>query len=80
MENEQVTVIENVSFYDFGFFNIQLSNRRSISIPLDEFPKISMLTSEEKEAYEIIDGEYVSFLTLDKIYSFKELTGWNKPL
>lgn len=72
--------ITNVSFKDENFLILDLSNRRSVQIPLDEFPEIASLTSEEKEDYQVIDDEYLSFLALDEIYSLKELIGLDKPL
>jgi len=72
--------ITNVSFKDENFLILDLSNRRSVQISLDEFPEIASLTSEEKEDYQVIDDEYLSFLALDEIYSLKELIGLDKPL
>ena len=54
---------------------LDLSNKRSVQIPLNEFPEIALLTSEEKEDFEIIDDEYLSFLSIDEIYSLKDLIG-----
>lgn len=68
-------MITNVSFIDENTMVLDLSNKRSIQIPLDEFPDIAALNAQEREDFEIIDGEYLSFLEIDEIYSLKELIG-----
>lgn len=72
---EKAFSITNVGFQDENNLILTLSNRRSISVPLDQFPIIASLTVEEREDFEIIDGEYLSFLAIDEIYSLKELIG-----
>ncbi len=54
---------------------LDLSNKRSIQIPLNEFPVIAALNAQEREDFEIADGEYLSFLAIDEIYSLQELIG-----
>ena len=54
---------------------IELDNGRTFIIQLDEFPEIKKLSKTEKEDFEVIDGNYLSFLNIDKIYSIKELIG-----
>lgn len=53
-------MITNVSFKDENTMILDLLNKRSVYIPLDEFPIIAALTSEEREDFEIIDDEYFS--------------------
>jgi hypothetical protein len=54
---------------------LSLSNDRTFIVPLEKFKQIESLTSLQKEDFEIIDGENLSFLALDEIYSIHELIG-----
>ncbi len=73
---EKTLSIINVSFSDENTLVLDLSNKRSIQIPLDDFPDIAALNAWEREDFEIIDGEYLSFLEIDEIYSLKYLIGY----
>ncbi|MVN21269.1 hypothetical protein [Mucilaginibacter arboris] len=73
---EATLSITNVSFINENTLVLDLSNKRSIQIPLDEFPDIAALNTQEKEDFEIIDDEYLSFLAIDEIYSLKDLIGY----
>lgn len=75
---EKIIAITSVEFQDQNTLILNLSNKRSISILLVEFPLISALSSEEREDFEIIDDEYLSFLAIDEIYSLKDLIGFSK--
>lgn len=72
---EATLSITNISFSDENTLVLHLSNKRSLQIPLAEFPFIAALKAQEREDFEIIDGEYLSFLAIDEIYSLKELIG-----
>ena len=72
---EQTLGITNVSFDDENTLILDLSNGRSVRIPLNDFPDIAILTAAEREEFEIIDDEYLSFIEMDEIYSLKELIG-----
>ncbi|WP_299288007.1 DUF2442 domain-containing protein [uncultured Mucilaginibacter sp.] len=69
-------MITNVSFINENTIILDLSNKRSIQIPLDEFPDTAALNAREREDFEIIDDEYLSFLEIDEIYSLKYLIGY----
>ncbi len=73
---EKTLSITNVSFKDKNTIVLDLSNKRSIQIPLDDFSDIAALSNQEREDFEIIDDEYLSFLAIDEIYSLKDLIGW----
>lgn len=73
---EATLSITNVSFSDENTLVLDLSNKRSIQIPLDDFPDIAALNAQEREDFEIIDGEYLSFLEIDEVYSLKYLIGY----
>ena len=44
-------------------------------VPLDKFPAIKNLSSEEKKLFEIIDDIFLSFLAIDDIFSIEDLIG-----
>lgn len=69
-------MITNVSFTNENTMVLDLSNKRSIQIPLDEFPNIAALNSQEREDFQIIDEEDFSFLAIDEINSLKHLIGY----
>lgn len=54
---------------------LQLSNDRTFIIPLDKFKAIADLSPNERQDFEVIDGENLSFMALDEIYSLHELIG-----
>jgi hypothetical protein len=49
-------------------------------VPLDKFPVIKALSSDEKKACEIIDDRYLSFPAIDEVYSIEELIGLQNEL
>ena len=70
---EKSISITNVRFKDENTMILDLSNENSILIPVNDFDDISQLTSQEREDFEIIDGEYLSFLAIDEIYYLNDL-------
>lgn len=67
--------ITDVKFVGNSAMLLSLSNDRTFIVPLDKFKEIAALNQKQKEDFEIIDGENLSFLALDEIYSIHELTG-----
>jgi hypothetical protein len=67
--------ITDVKFVGNSAMLLSLSNDRTCIVPLEKFRQIESLTPAQKEDFEIIDGEYLSFLALDEIYSIHELIG-----
>ncbi len=67
--------IKDVQFVGSSVMLITLSNGRAFIVPLDSFEDIARLSVEEKENFEVIDGENLSFLALDEIYNLHELIG-----
>jgi hypothetical protein len=67
--------IKSVQFVGISAILLSLSNDRTFIVPLDKFKKIADLTVEEREDFEVIDGEHLSFLAIDEIYSLQELIG-----
>ena len=67
--------ITDIKFVGNSAMLLSLSNERTFIVPLDKFKEIEALTSSQKEDFEIIDGENLSFLALDQIYSLHELIG-----
>ncbi len=70
-----VVEIKDIQFIGDSAMLLSLSNDRAFIVPLDKFKEIESLTKEEKNNFEIIDGENLSFLALDEIYSLRELLG-----
>jgi len=69
--------IKNIEFINSSILFVHLQNDRVFIVPLDKFPAIKNLSAEEKKAFEIIDDTYLSFLSIDEIFSVEELIGIN---
>ncbi len=67
--------IKSVEFINSSVMFVHLDNDRTFIVPLEKFPVIQHLSSEGKKAFEIIDDNYLSFLSIDEIYSIEELIG-----
>ena len=67
--------IKAVEFINSSIMFVHLDNDRTFIVPLEKFPAIQKLTAEEKKAFEIIDDQNLSFLSIDEIYSIEELIG-----
>ncbi len=67
--------ITDVRFVGNSAMLLSLSNDRTCIVPLEKFKQIESLTPLQKEDFEIIDGENLSFLALDEVYSIHELIG-----
>jgi hypothetical protein len=67
--------ITDVKFVGNSSMLLSLSNDRTCIVPLEKFKQIESLTPLQKEDFEIIDGENLSFLALDEVYSIHELIG-----
>lgn len=69
--------IKTIEFINSSILFVHLNNDRTFIVPLDKFPVIKTLSQEEKKQFEIIDQKYLSFLSIDEIYSIEELIGMN---
>ncbi|MFN7258888.1 MAG: hypothetical protein ACK5TU_03215, partial [Cyclobacteriaceae bacterium] len=58
--------ITDVKFVGNSSMLLSLSNDRTCIVPLEKFKQIESLTPLQKEDFEIIDGENLSFLALDE--------------
>jgi hypothetical protein len=67
--------ISKIDFIGKNVMFLHLTNERTVLVPLDKFQPIADLTPEQREEFEIIDDQYLSFLALDEVYSLKELIG-----
>ncbi len=67
--------IKNIEFINSSVLFVHLNNDRTFIVPLDKFPAIKNLTSDEKKAFEIIDDKYLSFLAIDDVFGVEELIG-----
>ena len=68
--------IKNIEFINSSILFVHLTNDRVFIIPLEKFPVIKKLSSEEKKDFEIIDEKYLSFLAIDEVFSIEELIGF----
>ncbi len=67
--------IRSIDFLNSSIMFIHLDNDRTFIVPLDKFPAIQKLSKDQKNDFEIIDGNYLSFLAIDEVYSTNELIG-----
>lgn len=67
--------IKNIEFINNSILFVHLHNDRVFIVPLDKFPAIKNLSPDEKKDFEIIDDTYLSFLSIDEIFSVEELIG-----
>ena len=67
--------IRHIDFINSSIMFVHLNNERTFIVPLDKFPAIQALSPEQKEDFEIIDGDQLSFLALDDLYSVNKLIG-----
>jgi len=67
--------IRGIDFINSSIMFIHLDNDRTFIVPLDKFPSIQKLSKGERNDFEIIDGNHLSFLAIDEVYSIHELIG-----
>ncbi len=67
--------IKSIEFINSTIMFVHLDNDRAFVVPLEKFPAIKELSSTDKKAFEIIDNKYLSFLSIDDVYSLEELIG-----
>ena len=67
--------IKSVELINKSIMFVHLDNDRTFIVPLEKFPAIQNLSPEEKKAFEIIDEKYLSFLSIDEVYSIGDLIG-----
>jgi len=67
--------IRNIELLNGSTLFIHLTNERIFLVPLEMFPAIQQLSTEERKDFEIIDGTNLSFLAIDEVYSLPELIG-----
>lgn len=67
--------INSVEFLNSTIMFVHLDNDRTFLVPLDNFPAIKNLTTEQRKDFEIIDNAHLSFLAIDDVYSVNELLG-----
>ncbi len=67
--------IKDINFMGSNLMFLHLTNERIILVPLYEFPEIKILNEKQKTDFEIIDEQFLSFLSIDEIYNVKDLLG-----
>ena len=68
-----VPSIRNIEFINSSIMFVHLDNDRTFLVPLDKFPAIKNLSSQQRKNYEIIDDHNLSFVAIDDIYSIHDL-------
>lgn len=72
-------ITASVEITGINFFNgqliVQLSNDRTVAVPLEKFPAIQALNEADRRDFEVIDGTHLSFLAIDDVFSVEELVG-----
>lgn len=63
--------IKNIEFINDTILFVHLTNDRLFMVLLDKFPVIKNLSQEEKKSFEIIDDKFLSFLSIDDVFSLK---------
>lgn len=71
----ETPAISKIDFMGNNLMFLHLRNGRTVLVPLEPFPPITRLTADEREYFEIIDEQYLSFLAIDEVYSVRELIG-----
>ncbi len=64
-----------IDFVTSNTISLYLSNERTVLVPLDKFQPIANLTPEQRNDFEIIDYQHLSFLAIDEVYSLGEFLG-----
>lgn len=67
--------IRSIDFINSSIMFVHLANDRTFIVPLDKFPTIQKLSQEQRNDFEIIDGNNLSFLAIDDVYSLNDLLG-----
>ena len=67
--------IRSIELINSSIMFVHLDNDRTFIVPLEKFPAIQQLSSDDRKAFEIIDDKYLSFLSIDEVYSIEELMG-----
>ena len=67
--------IRGIEFLNNSIMFVHLENDRTFIVPLDKFPSIKTLTSEQKKEFEIIDEHNLSFQAIDDVFSVADLIG-----
>lgn len=75
-----IVEVKNIEIKDLQFIGnstmlLSLSNDRAFIVPLDKFKDIASLSEEQRKDFEVIDGENLSFLAIDEVYSLSQLIG-----
>ena len=71
--------LRKIRFTDDNLLSVDLSNGRTVLVPLDAFPPIAQLSEEQRQDFEVIDDQHLSFLAIDEVYSIEELLGIVPP-
>lgn len=60
-----------------GMMAVYLTDGREVIVPIGLFPEIKQLRKSQRENYMIMDGQFFSFEAISKIFSIKDILGYN---
>jgi len=67
--------IKSIQFMNSSILFVHLDNERTFLVPLDKFPILKTLSTTARNDFEIIDDKYLSFLSIDEVFSIEDLIG-----
>ena len=65
--------LRGIDFRDDNTLRLYLDDKKEASVSLSNFPVIAQLNDEQREDFEIIDQQYLSFLAIDEVYHVTDL-------
>ncbi len=60
--------IRHIDFINSSMMFVHLNNDRTFIVPLDKFPAIQALSPQQKEDFEIIDGDQLNRKKLKRMF------------
>jgi len=73
---EEKLTIKGIDFISKNILLVNLGNGRALFVTLSKVVGLDTLTEEQRKNFEIIDGNYLSFLSISEIYSINDLAGF----
>lgn len=70
--------ITKITFTHKGKMSVHLKDGRIIAVPLNYFPSIKKLTSDQRAKWGIIDGVGFTFDDCDEIFHIEQVLGKEK--
>jgi hypothetical protein len=68
-------IIKKIGFTSGGKMSVEFFDGRKVVTPLNRFPSIEKLSTQQRKAWQIIDGIMFSFVDCDEVYHLSQLLG-----